>query len=166
MTLAGMIIRKAGMQQFACKTVFGRLVMSAAIVAGILTAVASPVLAQSSSIGSAARVQNTVSGVVGGKAQVLSDGTSVYASELVKTEADSLAKLTFLDQTNLSVGPSSQVKLDKFVFDLNKSASAVAVSMSTGAFRFVTGNSDPAKFKLTTPASCSHRKPETNAAHW
>ena len=153
MIFAGAPNRNESSQLIFRNRAFGLHLLGAALFAGMFAALPSPALAQSSAIGAAARVQNTVSGIVGGRSQALSDGSSVYPNELVKTEADSLAKLTFLDQTNLSVGPSSQVKLDKFVFDPNKSASAVAVSMSTGAFRFVTGNSDPAKFKLTTPAA-------------
>ena len=109
--------------------------------------------AQTGQIGSATRVQNSVAGIVSGRSTTLSDGSAVYSNELVKTEADSLAKLTFNDKTNLSVGPSSQVKLDRFVFDASRSTSSAVISMSTGAFRFVTGSSDPRNFKLTTPAA-------------
>ena len=153
MTLSGKSKQLHGLLELYGKSHLRHYVLGATLASAFLAAGAIPALAQSSSIGAAARVQNSVSGIVGGRSQTLSDGSAVFANELVKTEADALAKLTFLDQTNLSVGPSSQVKLDKFVFDPNKSASAVAVSMSTGAFRFVTGNSDPAKFKLTTPAA-------------
>ena len=82
-------------------------------------------LAQQSPIGSSVKVQNTVTGAVGGKTVDLTDGSEVFANELVKTEAASLARLTFLDDTNLSLGPSSQVQLDRCVFDANRSASSV-----------------------------------------
>ena len=46
----------------------------------------------------------------------LAPGDSVYRNEVVRTGADSTAKLVFLDSTNLGVGPISRVTLDKFVY--------------------------------------------------
>ena len=116
-------------------------------------AATAPELAQGRAIGAAVKVQNSVSGTIGGQTRDIADGNPVFTDDLVKTQDNSLARLTFLDETNLSLGPSSQVKLDRFVFDADKSASSVALSMSTGAFRFVTGNSNPRNFKLLTPSA-------------
>ena len=44
-------------------------------------------------------------------------GDDVYREEGVKTSADSTAKLVLRDNTILTVGPGSFVKLDKFVYD-------------------------------------------------
>jgi hypothetical protein len=72
--------------------------------------------------------------------RTLSSGTSVYSRDLIHTGGAGVADLRFHDNTNLSVGPNSSVRLDKFVYDPNKSAGGVAVEATRGSFRFVTGS--------------------------
>jgi hypothetical protein len=55
------------------------------------------------------------------------------------------------DNTNLSLGPSATVKLDRTVFNDEHSYREIAVRLTTGAFRFVTGNSEKTAYKITTP---------------
>ena len=55
------------------------------------------------------------------------------------------------DSTNLSLGPSATLKLDRTVFDDATHYRDVAVRLTSGAFRFVTGNSEKAAYKITTP---------------
>jgi hypothetical protein len=47
--------------------------------------------------------------------------------------------LQFNDQSNLTVGHSSQVRLDKFVSDPNKGTGSTVIEATRGAFRFSTG---------------------------
>ncbi len=51
---------------------------------------------------------------------------TVYSEELIHTGDAGVADLRFHDNSNLSVGPKSSVRLDKFVYDPNKSAGSVA----------------------------------------
>jgi hypothetical protein len=53
-------------------------------------------------------------------------GDDVYRGEGVKTEADSTTKLVLRDKTILTVGPSSTVKLDRFVYAGEGSTGAIA----------------------------------------
>jgi hypothetical protein len=55
------------------------------------------------------------------------------------------------DSTNLSLGPSASLKLDRTVFDDEHHYRDVAVRLTSGAFRFVTGHSEKAAYKITTP---------------
>ena len=71
--------------------------------------------------------------------RMLSGGATVYSKELIHTGDAGVADLRFHDNSNLSVGPKSSVRLDKFVYDPNKSAGSVAVEATRGSFRFVTG---------------------------
>ncbi|MGA9846206.1 MAG: hypothetical protein WBQ45_01045, partial [Roseiarcus sp.] len=57
-------------------------------------------------IGSATTAQNQVTRELGGASAPLTAGDSVFRNEAVKTGSDSLAKLVFLDSTNLAVGPT------------------------------------------------------------
>jgi hypothetical protein len=47
--------------------------------------------------------------------------------------------LQFNDQSNLTVGHSSQVRLDKFVYDPNKGTGSTVIEATRGTFRFSTG---------------------------
>jgi hypothetical protein len=78
----------------------------------------------------------------------------VYTNELVHTGKQSSTALQFLDKTRLQVGSSSDVVLDRYVYDPASGVGAVAVKFSSGIFRFVTGqmkNKDG--YDLRTPSS-------------
>jgi hypothetical protein len=83
--------------------------------------------------------------------RMLSSGTSVYSRDLIHTGDAGVADLRFHDNTNLSVGPKSSVRLDKFVYDPNKSAGGVAVEATRGSFRFVTGSQSKGSYQVKTP---------------
>src|SRR5262249_13537728 len=55
------------------------------------------------------------------------------------------------DKTNLHVGPSSTVRLDKFVYDPNKGTGSVVIDATRGAFRFSTGAQNKGDYKVKTP---------------
>ena len=99
-------------------------------------------------IGSASSVTPEASGSVGG---TLSVGSGVHANETIKTGSSGQAGLRFNDQSNLSVGHSSQVRLDKFVFDPNKSTGSTVIEATRGTFRFSTGAQNNAEVKIKTP---------------
>ena len=71
--------------------------------------------------------------------------------EVVRTGLDSATRLVMADSTNLSLGPSASLKLDRTVFDDEHHYRDVAVRLTSGAFRFVTGHSEKAAYKITTP---------------
>jgi hypothetical protein len=100
----------------------------------LLFAVASTVANAETRIGTARSVKPGASGSIAG---ALSAGSGVLANETIKTGSSGQAGLQFNDQSNLTVGPSSQVRLDKFVHDPNKGTGDVAIEASRGAFRFV-----------------------------
>ena len=84
-------------------------------------------------------------------ARTLSGGSTVYSKELIHTGDAGAADLRFHDNGNLSVGPKSSVRLDKFVYDPSKSAGSVAVEATRGSFRFVTGSQSEGSYQLKTP---------------
>jgi ferric-dicitrate binding protein FerR (iron transport regulator) len=100
-------------------------------------------------IGIAAVVRNTVSQL---EPQVtrIAKGDEVVRNEVVRTGTDSDARLVFRDDTNLALGPGSTLKLDRTVFDDPK-AGDIAIKLTTGAFRFVTGNSNKEAYEIKTP---------------
>jgi hypothetical protein len=110
----------------------------------------SPASAQTR-IGAASTASNRVEGLVGNDTRPITVGTEVYQNERVRTGLASDAKLIFLDDTNLSVGPSSEVALDRFVYDPDKNAGAVVVRTNRGLFRFITGSQKPQNYVIATP---------------
>ena len=80
--------------------------------------------------------------IVGANSQTLSPGSELYANETVRTGNRGQADLVFIDNTNLTVGPTSEVLLDKFVYDPIGSSGRVVLQATRGAFRFVTGKQD------------------------
>jgi hypothetical protein len=83
--------------------------------------------------------------------RTLSNGSSVYSKELIRTGGSGLASLRFHDNSNLSVGPKSSIRLDKFVYDPNKSIGGVAVEAARGSFRFATGSQNNGSYQVKTP---------------
>jgi hypothetical protein len=80
--------------------------------------------------------------------RMLSGGTAVYLRDLVHTGDAAVADLKFHDNTDLSVGPKSSVRLDKLVCDPNKSA---PIEATRGSFRFVTGSQNKGSYQVKTP---------------
>ena len=107
-----------------------------------------PVAVSAQSIGSAAAVRPEAHG--GGS--TLQTGSSLYANETVGTGQAGIAELQFNDNTKLSVGPTSTVRLDKFVYDPNnKGAGKLAINATKGAYRFITGEQDKKNYEIKTP---------------
>src|SRR6516162_10223881 len=100
-------------------------------------------------IGSTHSVKTDASGSIAG---TLSAGSSVHANETIKTGGSGQAGLDFIDKSNLNVGPSSQVRLDKFVYEPNKGAGSVVIDSARGAFRFSTGAQNKGDIKIKTPS--------------
>jgi len=102
-------------------------------------------------IGTAASTRPSVEAVAGGNTQTLSAGSEIYANQTVRTGNRGMADLVFLDKTNLSVGPTSEVRLDKFVYDPTGSSGSVVLQATRGAFRFVTGSQAKHAYEVSTP---------------
>jgi hypothetical protein len=101
-------------------------------------------------IGRAAVVRNDVSQIAPQVIKI-SNGDEIFRDETVRTAADSDAKFVLRDDTNLSLGPGSTLKLDRAVFSGEAGAGDIAVKLSTGAFRFITGHSSKESYKIVTP---------------
>lgn len=129
-----------------------RHLWTSVVVVAVLFAVQSTAsFAADPKIGNATATKNKVEGIVDGNAQSLSKGSDVYANETVRTAPSSVADLKFIDDSNLSVGPLSEVRLDKFVYDPTGSSGAVVIEATKGAFRFITGSQDKKAYQIKTP---------------
>jgi len=114
--------------------------------AGVGTA---PVLAQTR-VGEAAIVKNEVIRVNASGNSQINVGDGLLRDEVVRTGLDSATRLVMADSTNLSLGPSSTITLDRTIFDDEHTYRDIAVRLTTGAFRFVTGHSEKAAYTIKT----------------
>src|SRR5580704_8669947 len=101
-------------------------------------------------VGEAAVIKNEVVRVAGSATSQINVGDGVLRDETVRTGLDSAARLVMIDSTNLSLGPNATIKLDRTVFNDEHSYRDIAIRLTTGAFRFVTGHSDKNAYKITT----------------
>ena len=122
---------------------------AALLLAGVFVLPAALCNAQEA-IGQATSVKPQAEGTHGGK-RTLATGGNIYSKETVQTGETGQADLQFRDQSNLSVGPKSSVRLDKFVYDPNTSAGSVAIQATRGSFRFVTGSQGKGSYQIKTP---------------
>jgi hypothetical protein len=102
-------------------------------------------------VGEAAVVKNEVVRVAGPASNQINVGDDVLRDEIVRTGLDSAARLVMADSTNLSLGPNATITLDRTVFSSEHTYQDIAIKLTTGTFRFVTGHSEKAAYKISTP---------------
>jgi hypothetical protein len=97
---------------------------------------------------------NPVGKPPGGVDRVLRVGTDVQANEIISTTDNDRAHLVFLDGTTLTIGPSSSMTIDKFVYDPSTQKGELAVNATKGVFRIIGGRiSKTSTIAVTTPAA-------------
>src|SRR6266700_1033967 len=116
-----------------CSLFFLLLVVIAALTA-------SPLSAQTR-VGEAAVVRNEVPRVAGSATSQINVGDGLLRDEVVRTGLDSATRLVMADSTNLSLGPSASLKLDRTVFDDEHHYRDIAVRLTSGAVRSPTSSS-------------------------
>ncbi len=102
-------------------------------------------------IGAAKAIENDVEGRLGKSVQKLAVGSDVFQNQLVRTGKASTARLQFLDETDLSLSPFTQVSLDRFVYDPDRKTGRVVVNVPRGLVRFVTGSLEKQSYTIRTP---------------
>jgi hypothetical protein len=119
-------------------------------------ALAAPALAQTVGVNAAIRnkVLTKPANVADLRPAVLK--ARVTLGEQVVTAGSSMLQILLLDRSNFTVGANARVTIDKFVYDPNRSASAVAASVARGAFRFMSSKSVhkmPGQTAVRTPVA-------------
>lgn len=75
----------------------------------------------------------------------------LFQNEVVETVRDGALLAVFNDGSQLTIGSSTKIKLDRFVYTNEQSKDAMVLTMVKGALRFVTGKIDKPAFTLKTP---------------
>lgn len=123
-------------------------------------AVAMPVLTPCGSavaavpLPSAGRTQALVPsawGSVGDARHELAVDDDVYSDEAIETGPGSAVRIVFRDGTELSVGPSSRVTINRYVYDPQAGRGGLVLNFLSGIFGFVTGSLDHDAYDLRVP---------------
>ena len=75
----------------------------------------------------------------GGSAKTLVLGQNVVFNERIQTAAAGQTQLLFVDQSAMTVGPNSDLTIDKFVYNPDSGTGNMTVSAAKGVLRFVGG---------------------------
>src|SRR5574344_2961572 len=75
-------------------------------------------------------------------------------NDFIETKTNSKVKITFIDNTIITIGKESSLKIEDYFFDSNnKNSAKTELNVSKGAFHAITGQIgkvNPEKFKLKT----------------
>ncbi len=105
-------------------------------------------------IGGAETVINIVEGgLPSGSITPVAQGDAVYRDEGVRTRVDSKARLVLVDQTNVTIGPSSTIKLDRFVYEGPKQRGTIVLNLAKGTSRLIIGDADKRAYMIVTPTA-------------
>jgi hypothetical protein len=112
--------------------------------AGALAAaslVAAPLLAQANAVGINAAIRNKVEirGATTKKVRPAVLRERVMLNDEVRTGDASQLQILLLDRTTFTVGANARVAVDRFVYDPAANSRATGISVTKGAFRFMSG---------------------------
>ena len=86
--------------------------------------------------------------------RVLVPKLDVFADERIETDATGVTQILFRDRSHMTVGPNSDLLIDRFVFDPETSAGELAASLGRGVLRFVGGQlSKSGAVEVRTPVA-------------
>ena len=123
----------------------------------LVCAVAAPVSAQDRPVAGRVKVSSGAAFIVRDGAQIPAQvGQVVYEADGVRTGTDGKIGLTLNDDTRLSLGPNSELKLEKFMYAPADTSFGLALRFIKGAATYVSGRIAklaPDSIKLETPAA-------------
>jgi hypothetical protein len=91
-----------------------------------------------------------------GKTIAAKSGQPVFASDTLRTGADGSIGVTLKDATRLSLGPSSEARLERFVYAPETGGLGMVIKFVRGAAAYVSGHIAklaPDAIRLETPAA-------------
>jgi hypothetical protein len=102
-------------------------------------------------IGKTIQASSTVRASGAAGARVLSTATPVYFMDALRSNATGVGQFEFVDGTKLAIGPNASIVIDKFVYKGGRTVQQLGIQAAKGAFRFISGQSPSAAYKVSTP---------------
>jgi len=123
----------------------------------VLVAAASPALAQQQTVAGRIKLVSGSAFVVrGGTAIPATAGQEVMQADSLRTGNNGRLGITLKDDTRVSLGPDSEVRLEQFVYAPSEGNLALALKFVRGAAAYVSGRIAkiaPDSIRLETPAA-------------
>jgi hypothetical protein len=116
----------------------------------------SPVFAQQAPAGRIKVASGAVSIVRAGGLVPAQVGQDVFEADSIRTGADGSVGITMKDDTRVSIGPSSEVRLDSFVYAPAEGRFGFVLRILQGVLAYVSGGIakfSPDAIRLETPAA-------------
>ncbi len=107
--------------------------------------------AQPARIGDASKVINNVTDKIGSRTVRVLGGDTVFRDQRILTKSKNSAQFRFLDDTYLAVGENASIILDRFVYAGTPPSGEVTLTLTKGAFRFITGKLPSRNYRINTP---------------
>jgi hypothetical protein len=107
--------------------------------------------AHAASVGVTRQAEQVVSGTLNGQKRTIVTATEVFENERLTANAQGNAQIELKDGTKIVVGPNANVVLDDFVYKADNTIGSLTVRATKGAFRFISGRSGHAAYKVVTP---------------
>ena len=123
---------------------------------GVLLLAATPAFAQGSAAGRIKVVSGSVFIVRAGNVAPARLGQAVYEADVVRTAADGRIGITLNDDTRVSLGPGSEVALDRFAYAPAAGQLAFVLKVVRGVAAYVSGRIaklSPDAVRLETPGA-------------
>ena len=131
-----------------------RLASFALLVLFVLLLVCPSHIAQAAKAGVAAAVNPDAFTSLGNAPKTeLRIGKSIFFNERINTTSSGLVQVLLIDGSTFTVGPGSDLVIDKFVYNPNTQTGEIAATFTKGALRFVGGkiSKNPEGVTVNTP---------------
>ena len=90
-----------------------------------------------------------------GEVRIAKTGDKIYLNDTIQTDAQGKTQILLKDQMTISLGPNSQMVVDKFVYDpKEKFKNELSTQIKQGAFKFISGkiaSDNKDAMKVSTP---------------
>ena len=128
----------------------------AALLLGLAVGLAASIgPAQADKVGVAAAVNpDAFSNLSGTPNKQLNIGKSIFFNERINTTTSGLVQVLLVDGSTFTVGPNSDLVIDKFVYNPRKKTGEIVATFSKGTMRFIGGklSKNEGGVKVNTPA--------------
>jgi hypothetical protein len=119
-----------------------------------LTALAFPAWAAQPFAASVKTVQGNSAVIRSGETIAIREGMHLLSNDLLKTSADSRLGIIFQDGTRISLGPRTEVRIDRFLYEPADGKLGLMLSIARGILAYISGKISqlsPDSVGVTTP---------------
>ncbi len=110
-------------------------------------------MAEATKVGEAEIIRNEVVNVGEAELIPINVGDDLLRDAVIRTSTDSDARFGLIDNTKLTLGPGSTLKIDRAVYSDPSHYKQITIRLTEGAFRFITGNSGKKSYRIETPTA-------------